>query len=189
MLDYNSHKNRFFHCNFFSRSFHYIYTFQTSLSVLIILILSRRIFSKMLPDESELAFCARNPFDQSWKISSYQAPRHCSGGVVFGSVFPWKKQHFIHHSTLRNVMLWNKVWRKRAFGKKKTDFRVSRFAISLKKKNNNNKNDSSKTKTKKQRELKKNRKSSHEETALVMSCLTERKFPLPFTNVPQEYCF
>ena len=90
MLDYNSHKNRFFHCNFFSRSFHYIHTFLTSLSVLIILILSGRIFSKMLPDESQLAFCARNPFDQSWKISSYQAPRHCSGGVVFGSVFPWK---------------------------------------------------------------------------------------------------
>jgi len=73
---------------------------------------------------------------------------------------------------------------------KKTDFRVSRFAISLKKKNNNNnKNDNSKAKTKKRRELKKNRKSSHEETALVMSCLTERKFPLPFTNVLQEYCF
>lgn len=65
MLDYNSHKNQFFHCNFFSRSFHYIYTFQTYLSVFIILILSRRIFSKMLLDESELAFCARNPFDQS----------------------------------------------------------------------------------------------------------------------------
>lgn len=47
--------------------------------------------------------------------------------------FP-EKQHFIHHSTLRNVMLWKKAWRKRAFGKKKTDFRVSRFAISLKKK-------------------------------------------------------
>lgn len=61
--------------------------------------------------------------------------------------------------------------------KKTTDFCVSRFAISLKKKNNN-KNDNSKTKTKKQRELKKNRKSSHEETALVLS-----------TNVLQEYCF
>lgn len=159
MLDYNSHKNRFFHCNFFSRSFHYIYTFQTSLSVLIILILGRRIFSKMLPDESELAFCARNPFDQSWKISSYQAPRHCSGGVVFGSVFPWKKQHFIHHSTLRNVMLWNKVWRKRAFGKKKQTFVFQDLQFHWKK-NNNNKNDSSKTKTKKQRELKKNRKAA-----------------------------
>lgn len=48
--------------------------------------------------------------------------------------FSPEKQHFIHHSTLRNVMLWKKAWRKRAFGKKKTDFLVSRFAISLKKK-------------------------------------------------------
>ena len=76
----------------------------------------------MLLDESVLAFCARNPFDQTWKISSYQAPRHCSGGVVFGSVFPWKKKPFIHHFTLRNVMLWKKAWRKQVFGKKKQTF-------------------------------------------------------------------
>lgn len=187
MLDYNSHKNRFFHCNFFSRSFHYIYTFQTSLSVLIILILSRRIFSKMLPDESELAFCARNPFDQSWKISSYQAPRHCSGGVVFGSVFPWKKQHFIHHSTLRNVMLWKKVWRKRAFGKKKQTFVFQDLQFHWKKKQQQERQQQNENKETERTE--EEQKSSHEEIALVMSCLTERKFPLPFTNVPQEYCF
>lgn len=133
MLDYNSHKNRFFHCNFFSRSFHYIYTFQTSLSVLIILILSRRIFSKMLPDESELAFCARNPFDQSWKISSYQAPRHCSGGVVFGSVFAWKTTLYTSFDLEKRYVM-EESMKKTSIRKKKTDFLVSRFAISLKKK-------------------------------------------------------
>ena len=144
----------------------------------------------MLLDESVLAFCARNPFDQTWKISSYQAPRHCSGGVVFGSVFPWKKKPFIHHFTLRNVMLWKKAWRKQVFGKKNrlSCFEICNF-LEKNNNNNNNKKDNSKTKTKKQRELKKNRKSSHEETALSMSCLAERKFPLPFTNGLQEYCF
>lgn len=127
MLDYNSHKNRFFHCNFFSRSFHYIYTFQTSLSVLIILILSRRIFSKMLPDESQLAFCARNPFDQSWKISSYQAPRHCSGGAVFGSVFPWKTTLYTSFDLGKRYVM-EESMKKTSIRKKKTDlFRDLQF--------------------------------------------------------------
>lgn len=103
--------------------------------------------------------------------------------------FSPEKQHFIHHSTLRNVMLWKKAWRKRAFGKKKQTFVSRDLQFHWKKKNNNNKNDNSKAKTKKQRELKKNRKSSHEETALVMSCLTERKFPLPFYKCATRILF
>lgn len=76
----------------------------------------------MLLDESVLAFCARNPFDQTWKISSYQAPRHCSGGVVFGSVFPWKKKTLYTSFHLEKRYVMEESMKKTSIRKKKQTF-------------------------------------------------------------------